>query len=72
MMASQHGVTFWRRTSFFRLAEMIADGIVKIRDTLDDVTQFMPKDEYTRREYAQRFLEATENSDEKRASPKKG
>ena len=57
---------------FARLAEMIADGIVKIRDTLDAVTHVLPKDDHTRREYAQRFLEATEKSDEKRASLKKG
>lgn len=51
---------------------MIADGIVKIRDTLDAVTHVLPEDEHTRREYAQRFLEATEQSDEKRASLTKG
>lgn len=51
---------------------MITDGIVKIRDTLDTVTQVLPEDDHTRREYAQRFLEATEKSDEGRASLKKG
>lgn len=56
---------------FPRLAEMIADGIVRIRDTLDDVTRYLPQDDHTRREYAQRFLEATGKSEEERASLKK-
>lgn len=39
--------------------EIILEGIKAIREALDVVSRRLPQDECTRREYAQRFLEAT-------------
>ncbi|CAM9347191.1 unnamed protein product [Scytosiphon promiscuus] len=42
-----------------RMKEIITDGIGAVRYALEEVSRHLPQDEYTQREYAQQFLEAT-------------
>lgn len=49
--------------------EVILEGIKAVREALDAVVRHFPQDESTRREYAQRFLEATNDGMEAMNSP---
>ncbi|CAM9306919.1 unnamed protein product [Ectocarpus fasciculatus] len=52
-----------------RMKEIIADGIGAVRGALEEVSRHLPQDEYTQREYAQRFLEASREGEGGRAQP---
>ncbi|CAB1109564.1 unnamed protein product [Ectocarpus sp. CCAP 1310/34] len=55
-----------------RMKEIIADGIGAVRRALEEVSRHLPKDEYTQREYAQRFLEASREGGRAQPSERRG
>lgn len=56
----------------FHSTEIIADGIGAVRGALEEVSRHLPQDEYTQREYAQRFLEASREGGRAQPSERRG
>ncbi|CAM9548841.1 unnamed protein product [Ectocarpus sp. 6 AP-2014] len=55
-----------------RMKEIIADGIGAVRHALEEVSRHLPQDEYTQREYAQRFLEVSREGGRAQPSERRG